>query len=202
DTPDRLLNLYKAAEACGNEDRVVTFASTSKVSFPGGGVAALASSPANIGQIKKRWFLSTIGYDKINMLRHVRYFGNLEGIQAHMKRHAALLRPKFQIVLDCLERHFHGKGIARWNCPRGGYFVSVHLMEGCAAETLRLLSEAGVVMTPAGATYPYGKDPNDSVVRIAPTFPPIEELSAAMELFCICAELACGRKLLEMRKAG
>ena len=202
DTPDHLLNLYRAAQACGNEDRVVTFVSTSKVSFPGGGVAALASSPANIAQIQKRWSLATIGYDKINMLRHVRYFGSLEGIQAHMKRHAALLRPKFQTVLDALDRHLGGKDIAQWNQPRGGYFVSVHLMEGCAAETLRLLAEAGVVMTPAGATYPYGKDPHDSIVRIAPTFPPVAELAEAMELFCICAELACGRKLLAIRKAG
>ena len=202
DTPDHLLNLYRAAEACGHEDRVVAFVSTSKVSFPGGGVAALASSPANIAQIKKRWSFATIGYDKINMLRHVRCFGNLEGIQAHMKRHAALLRPKFQTVLDALDRHLAGKDIATWNRPRGGYFVSVHLMEGCACETLRLLSEAGVVMTPAGATYPYGKDPNDSIVRIAPTFPPVAELSQAMELFCICAELACCNKLLAVRKAG
>ena len=196
DTPDSLLNLYDEAAAQGNGDRVVMFCSTSKISFPGAGVAAMAASPANIADVKKRMTVQTIGHDKINMLRHVRYFHDLAGLQAHMKMHAAILRPKFQVVLDALERNLAGKGVASWHRPRGGYFVSVNVMEGCAGETVRLLREAGVVMTGAGATFPYGRDPRDANIRIAPTFPPLEELRTAMELFTICAELAAAEKLL------
>ena len=193
---DHLLNIYTLAQECGNEDIVIEFASTSKISFPGSGVAALAASPRNIADIKARMTAQTIGYDKLNMLRHIRYFHDLNGIREHMKKHAALIAPKFQIVLHTLETKLEGKGIARWHNPRGGYFVSVNLLDGCAKETIRLLKEAGVVMTGAGATYPYGKDPQDSNIRIAPTFPPVEELKTAMELFCICAELAAVKRLL------
>ncbi len=196
DTPDTLLNLYSEAEKCGTQDRVVIFASTSKVSFPGSGIAAMAGSPATVADVKKRMNFQTIGYDKLNMLRHVRYFKNADGIREHMKLHAAILRPKFQVVLDTLKANLEGKGIAEWNSPRGGYFVSVNLMDGCAKETVHLLKEAGVVMTGAGATYPYGKDPRDRNLRIAPTFPPLNELKTAMELFCVCAELAAIEKLL------
>ena len=184
------------AQECGNEDIVIEFVSTSKISFPGSGVAALAASPRNIADIKARMTAQTIGYDKLNMLRHIRYFHDLNGIREHMKKHAALIAPKFQIVLHTLETKLEGKGIARWHNPRGGYFVSVNLLDGCAKETIRLLKEAGVVMTGAGATYPYGRDPRDSNIRIAPTFPPVEELQIAMELFCICAELAAVKRLL------
>lgn len=193
---DHLLNIYTLAQECGNEDIVIEFASTSKISFPGSGVAALAASPRNIADIKARMTAQTIGYDKLNMLRHIRYFHDLNGIREHMKKHAALIAPKFQIVLHTLETKLEGKGIARWHNPRGGYFVSVNLLDGCAKETIRLLKEAGVVMTGAGATYPYGRDPQDSNIRIAPTFPPVEELQIAMELFCICAELAAVKRLL------
>lgn len=196
DTPDTLLNLYSEAEKCGTQDRVVIFASTSKVSFPGSGIAAMAGSPATVADVKKRMNFQTIGYDKLNMLRHVRYFKNADGIREHMKLHAAILRPKFQVVLDTLKANLEGKGIAEWNSPRGGYFVSVNLMDGCAKKTVRLLKEAGVVMTGAGATYPYGKDPRDRNLRIAPTFPPLNELKTAMELFCVCAELAAIEQLL------
>ena len=192
---DTLLNLYSEAEKLGNQDRVVTFASTSKVSFPGAGMAALAASPTTIAQIKRRMSIQTIGYDKINMLRHTRYFSNFTAVKEHMKRHAAILRPKFKVVLDSLEKNLAGKGVCEWNSPRGGYFVSVNLMDGCACETIRMLAEAGVVMTPAGATFPHGHDPRDRNIRIAPTFPPVDELKIAMELFCICAELVCARKL-------
>ena len=197
DTPDTLLNLYREAAAKGQEDHVIMFTSTSKVSFPGSGVAALAASPANVADIKKRMTIQTIGYDKLNMLRHVRYFHDLAGVQEHMKRHAAILRPKFEVVLHTLEERLGGKGIASWHSPRGGYFVSVDVMDGCAKKTVGLLKEAGVVMTGAGASYPYGKDPADANIRIAPTYPPLSELQTAMELFWICAELCCVEKLLD-----
>ena len=197
DTPDMLLNIYDELKKHGNEDRVVMFCSTSKISFPGAGVAAMAASPANIVDIKKRMSSQTIGYDKINMLRHVRFFRDLDGIKAHMRLHEAVLRPKFAVVLDTLERRLAGRGIASWHKPNGGYFVSVNVMDGCAKETVRLLKEAGVVMTGAGATYPYGHDPRDANIRVAPTYPPLGELQMAMELFCVCAELACIKKLLE-----
>ena len=141
--------------------------------------------------------VQTIGHDKLNMLRHARFFKDIEGVKSHMKLHAAILRPKFEAVLFALEEKLGGKGVASWHKPNGGYFVSVNLMDGCAKETVRLLKEAGVVMTPAGATYPYGRDPRDSNIRIAPTYPTLPELQQAMTLFCICAELACAQKLLE-----
>ena len=197
DTPDTLLNIYEEAAARGKEDMVVQFASTSKISFPGSGIAAMAASPANVADVKKRMTVQTIGLDKLNMLRHARFFRDADGVREHMKLHAAILRPKFAAVLEALETHLGGKGIARWHKPNGGYFVSVNLMDGCAKETVRLLAEAGVVMTGAGATYPYGRDPQDSNIRIAPTYPSLEELREAMALFCICAELACAKKLLE-----
>lgn len=196
DTPDHLLNIYEELKTCGNEDRVVMFCSTSKISFPGAGVAAMAASPSNIADIRRRLSIQTIGYDKINMLRHTRFFQNIDGLREHMELHRAILRPKFDLVLAALEQQLGGKGVARWHRPNGGYFISVNVMDGCAKETIRLLKEAGVVMTSAGATYPYGRDPRDANIRIAPTFPPLGELETAMELFCVCAELACVRKLL------
>ena len=199
DTPDILLNLYEEAKACGNEDIVMLFTSTSKISFPGSGMAAVAASPANIADVKKRMTVQTIGHDKLNMLRHARFFKDIEGVKNHMKLHAAILRPKFDAVLTALEEKLGDKGVAAWHKPNGGYFVSVNLMDGCARETVRLLKEAGVVMTPAGATYPYGRDPRDSNIRIAPTYPSLEEIRTASDLFCICAELACTRKLLEKK---
>lgn len=197
DTPDTLLNLYKEACAVGNEDIVIQFTSTSKISFPGAGVAALAASPKNVADIKARMTIQTIGHDKINMLRHARYFKNAEGVREHMKRHAAIMRPKFAIVLDTLSARLGDKKIARWHKPNGGYFVSVQLMDGTATETVRLLKEAGVVLTGAGATYPYGNDPHDATLRIAPSYPSQEELQTAMDMFCICAEMVCIRRLLE-----
>lgn len=196
DTHDTLLNLYAEAEKCGHEDMVMMFTSTSKISFPGAGVGAMAGSPKNIADVQARMTIQTIGYDKMNMLRHVRYFGDLAGIQAHMEKHAAVLRPRFEAVETALSRDLAGKGIASWTTPNGGYFVSVDLLPGTAKETVRLLKEAGVVLTGAGATYPYGNDPLDSNLRIAPSYPPVAELETAMTLFCICAELAAINKLL------
>ena len=194
---DTLLNLYEAAEQAGREDQVVMFTSTSKLTFPGAGVAAVASSPRNIKEIAGRLAVQTIGYDKLNMLRHVKLFGNVAGVRVQAEKHAAILRPKFELVLEMLENAFGvgaaGEGLVSWYKPRGGYFVSVDLAadgRGLAKRTVQLLKEAGVVMTPAGATYPYGNDPVDCNLRIAPTFPPLEELRVAMELFCVCVELA------------
>ena len=196
DEGDTLLNFYEELKKNDNEDMVIMFTSTSKISFPGSGVAALAASPANVADVKKRMTIQTIGHDKLNMLRHIRFFKDLKGIQRHMKLHAAVLHPRFRVVLDTLETQLGTKDVAHWHQPRGGYFVSVNLMDGCAKRTVELLKEAGVVMTAAGATYPYGNDPRDRNIRIAPSFPAVEELAVAMELFCVCAELACVEKLL------
>ena len=196
DEGDTLLNIYPELVKNGNEDMVVMFTSTSKISFPGAGVAAMASGPATVADVKRRMTVQTIGHDKINMLRHVRYFKDLDGIRAHMKRHAAVLRPRFEAVLTALDTYLGERGIAAWHKPRGGYFVSVDLMAGCAKRTVELLRQAGVAMTPAGATFPYGEDPRDSNIRIAPSYPTVEELTVAMEMFCVCAELACIERLL------
>ncbi|MBQ4332673.1 MAG: aminotransferase class I/II-fold pyridoxal phosphate-dependent enzyme [Clostridia bacterium] len=196
DEGDTLLNIYPELVKNGNEDMVVEFTSTSKISFPGSGVAVLAASPNNVADVKKRMTIQTIGHDKLNMLRHIRYFKDLDGIRRHMKLHAAILLPRFRVVLDTLEAKLANMGIAHWHHPRGGYFVSVNVMDGCAKRTVELLREAGVVMTAAGATYPYGDDPRDRNIRIAPSFPAVEELAVAMEMFCLCAELACVEKLL------
>ncbi|MBR5524064.1 MAG: aminotransferase class I/II-fold pyridoxal phosphate-dependent enzyme [Clostridia bacterium] len=196
DEGDVLLNIYPELEKNGNEDMVIEFTSTSKISFPGSGVAVLAASPNNVADVKKRMTVQTIGHDKLNMLRHIRYFKNLEGIKRHMKLHAAVLQPRFRVVLDTLENKLANMGVAHWHHPSGGYFVSVNVMDGCAKRTVELLREAGVVMTAAGATYPYGNDPRDRNIRIAPSFPSVEELALAMEMFCLCVELACVEKLL------
>ena len=193
---DVLLNFYEELKKNGNEDMVIMFTSTSKISFPGSGVASMAASPANVADIKSRMTIQTIGHDKLNMLRHIRFFKDLDGIKRHMKLHAAILRPRFRVVLDTLETQLGTKDVAHWHQPRGGYFVSVNVMDGCAKRTVELLKEAGVVMTAAGATYPYGNDPRDRNIRIAPSYPSVEDLSVAMELFCLCAELACVEKLL------
>ncbi len=190
DTPDTLLNVFEEAHGHITEDLFIEFVSTSKISFPGAGVAALAASAKNIADIKSRMTVQTIGFDKLNMLRHVRYFKDANGVREHMKLHAELLRPRFELVLSMLESELGGRGIASWHKPNGGYFISVNVAEGCAKRTVRLLAEAGVVLTGAGATYPYGNDPADSNIRLAPTYPPMDELRVATELFCICAEIA------------
>jgi len=188
DETDELLNIFEAAKECGSEDCFIEVSSFSKISFPGAAVAAIAASPANIKTILSRMNMQTIGHDKLNQLRHVRYFKNLDGIKAHMKKHAAILRPKFEAVLDILSRDL--TGIATWTAPRGGYFISLDLPAGCAKRTAQLLKEAGVVLTPAGATFPYGRDPEDRNLRIAPTFPPQEELIAATNLLALCVRIA------------
>lgn len=196
DEQAEILNILEECEQQGNPDLVFEFASTSKISFAGAGVAIFAASEANRADIKKSLAVQTIGYDKINQLRHARYFKDKAGIDNHMKRHAALLRPRFELVLETLERELGGRDIGSWIRPRGGYFITFEAMEGCASRIVELAKEAGVVMTPAGAPFPYGRDPKDSVIRIAPTYPSLEELEKAGEIFVLCVKLAAAEKLL------
>ena len=196
DDKDKLLNIIEECQKAGNPDMVLEFASTSKITFPGGGVAMLASSEKNIGYIKKIMFFQTIGPDKVNQLRHVKFFGDVSGVYAHMKKHADILRPKFETVLNVLDKEIAPLKIASWTAPKGGYFVSLNVLPGCAKYVHKLMSRAGVVMTGAGATFPYGNDPEDKNLRIAPTFPKIAELDEAMQVLCVCVKLAAVEKLL------
>lgn len=192
-----ILDIISECEKAGNPDIVYEFASTSKVSFSGAGIAALAASKANLDDIKKQLTIQTIGYDKINQLRHVTYFKNLEGLKEHMKKHANEMRPKFEAVLDVLEEELADTGIASWEKPYGGYFISFEAMEGCAKKIVAKCKEAGVTLTGAGATYPYGKDPKDSNIRLAPSFPNLQELAQATDLFVLCVKLVSIEKILE-----
>lgn len=196
DTPDELLNIMDECKKNGNEDLPILFCSTSKITFSGAGVAALAASPHNMDILMKRLKYATIGYDKLNMLRHIRFFKNYEGILNHMQKHKALLAPKFKVVIEKLNSEFKDAEIAEWTDPNGGYFVSVNVLNGTAKRVVELCKEAGVVLTDAGATYPYGNDPDDSNIRIAPSFPSVDELSQAMDIFCVCAKLAALEKLI------
>ena len=197
DRQDEILEILSECAKAGNPDMVYEFCSTSKISFSGAGVAAMASSQANLEFAKKSMTIQTIGYDKINQLRHVRYFKNFEGIQAHMKKHADMLRPKFEAVISVLEKELNGLGIGTWTNPNGGYFISFDAMEGCAKAIVAKCKEAGVVLTGAGATFPYGKDPKDSNIRIAPSFPTPEEMALATDVFVLCTKLVSVEKLLE-----
>ena len=197
DDKDELLDIMTECEKAGNPDMVYIFASTSKVSFSGSGIAAIAASEKNLADIRKTMTIQTIGYDKINQLRHVRYFKDINGLRAQMKKEADILRPKFEAVISTLEAELSGLGIGEWIKPKGGYFISFNTMEGCAKAVVAKCKEAGVVLTGAGATYPYGKDPKDSNIRIAPSFPTPEEMQQATELFVLCVKLVSVNKLLE-----
>ena len=196
DNPDKLLNIIDECEKAGNPDMVYEFASTSKISLPGSGIAVIASSKANLDFIKKQMTIQTIGHDKLNQMRHVKFFGDINGMKEHMRKHAELIRPKFEAVLDALEGELAGEGIGSWEKPRGGYFISFDTLPGCAKRVVKLCEEAGVVMTGAGATYPYGKDPEDKNIRIAPTLPSPAELKQACEVFVASVKLASIEKLL------
>lgn len=198
---DQLLDIGRACAEAGNPDRYFKFASTSKVTFPGAGISALASSPANVAEIKKRMGVQTIGYDKLNQLRHVKFLKDAEGLAAHMSKHAAILRPKFELVNRKLEEGLAEVGGCSWSKPRGGYFVSFDAPEGTAKRIVALAKEAGVTMTGAGATFPLKQDPRDSNIRIAPTLPPLEELDEAMDVFACCVKLAYAEQLLARRRA-
>ena len=193
---DHLIEILAECKRAGNPDLVYKFASTSKVTFPGSGIAALATSHNNLEDIKNQLKNQTIGHDKVNQLRHVRYFKDIHGMVEHMKKHADSLRPKFEMVIETLENELGGLGIASWTKPKGGYFISFDTMNGCAKEVVSKCKKAGVVMTGAGATFPGGKDPDDKNIRIAPSFPPVGDLEIAANLLCLCTKMAAVDKLL------
>ena len=197
DRQDHLLEILSECEKAGNPHMVYEFASTSKVSMAGAGIAAVASSKENLDFMKKSMTIQTIGYDKINQLRHVRYFKDIQGIRAQMKRHADILRPKFEAVLQVLDKELGGLGIGEWTRPNGGYFISFDAMDGCAKAIVAKCKEAGVVLTGAGATFPYGSDPRDRNIRIAPSFPTPEEMAQATDLFVLCVKLVSVEKFME-----
>ncbi len=194
---DTILDILGECAKCGNPDMVYEFCSTSKVTFAGGGISAVASSKANLDWIKKSMTVQTIGYDKVNQLRHVRFFKDFEGVKKHMMKHADSMRPKFQAVLEVLEKELGGLGIGSWTNPNGGYFISFDALNGCAAKIVDMCKKAGVVLTGAGATFPYGKDPDDKNIRIAPSFPSPEEMAQATDLFVLCVKLVSIDKILE-----
>ena len=196
DNKDEIADIISECEKAGNPDMVFEFASTSKVSFPGSGIAALATSANNIADIKKQLTIQTIGHDKLNQLRHVRFFKDINGLKEHMRKHAEFMRPKFEAVESVLEE-LGGLGIGSWTEPKGGYFISFEAMDGCAKAIVAKCKEAGVKLTGAGATFPYGKDPKDSNIRIAPSFPTPEEMKQAADLFVLCVKLVSVEKLLE-----
>lgn len=200
DDQAEILDIISECEKAGNPDLVYEFCSTSKISFSGAGVGALASSKANLEEIKKQLSVQTIGHDKINQLRHVHYFKDINGIRAHMEKQSAAIRPKFELVLKMFDEELKGLDIGNWLSPKGGYFITFEALEGCAKNIVSKAKEAGVTLTSAGAPYPYGKDPMDSVIRIAPTFPTLEELEKATEIFIICVKLASVEKLLADKK--
>jgi len=188
-TPDRLLDILETCKNAFHPDRVFIFSSTSKISFASSGIAIVASSENNITWLKKQMMFQTIGPDKLNQLRHVRFFKDQSGIEAHMRQQATIITPKFNLVLEILETKLGGKGLASWSKPQGGYFISLNTLPGCAQKIVSRATAAGVVLTPAGATFPYGKDPKDNNIRLSPTFPPLGELKQAMELVALCVEL-------------
>ena len=197
DNKDEIADIISECEKAGNPDMVFEFASTSKVSFPGSGIAALATSANNIADIKKQLTIQTIGHDKLNQLRHVRFFKDINGLKEHMRKHAEFMRPKFEAVESVLAEELGGLGIGSWTEPKGGYFISFEAMDGCAKAIVAKCKEAGVKLTGAGATFPYGKDPKDSNIRIAPSFPTPEEMKQAADLFVLCVKLVSVEKLLE-----
>lgn len=197
DNKDEIADIISECEKAGNPDMVFEFASTSKVSFPGSGIAALATSANNIADIKKQLTIQTIGHDKLNQLRHVRFFKDINGLKEHMRKHAEFIRPKFEAVESVLEEELGGLGIGSWTEPKGGYFISFEAMDGCAKAIVAKCKEAGVKLTGAGATFPYGKNPKDSNIRIAPSFPTPEEMKQAADLFVLCVKLVSVEKLLE-----
>ena len=193
---DYLIEILAECKRAGNPDLVYKFASTSKITFPGGGIAALATSPNNLEDIRRQLQHQTIGYDKINQLRHVRFFKDIHGMTEHMRKHADIIRPKFEAVEQIFDENLGGLGIASWTTPKGGYFISFDAMEGCAKEIIDKAKKAGVTLTGAGATWPYHKDPNDSNIRIAPSYPPLEDLRTAATLFTVCVRMVTAGNML------
>lgn len=196
DDHDQLINILDECKKTGKQDMVLIFGSTSKISFPGGGIAAIGASEENINFLKDQMSNQTIGYDKLNQLRHARFFKNFDGLMEHMKKHRDIIRPKFDVVLEALDNEIAPLGIGNWTKPKGGYFIAFDAEEGTAKRIVSLCADTGVVMTKAGATYPFGNDPKDSNIRIAPTYPSVSELKLAMEIFCVAVKLATAEKLL------
>ena len=199
DNQAQILNILDECEKAGNPDIVFQFCSTSKVSFPGAGIAAISASAANIADIKKKLTIQTIGHDKINQLRHVKFFKDQKGVQEHMMKQAAIIRPKYEMVEEMLTEEIASRGIGTWMHPLGGYFISFEALEGCAKKIVEKCKEAGVVLTGAGSPYPYKKDPKDSVIRIAPTYPSMDELKEAAKVFTVVVRLVSVDKLLETK---
>ena len=199
DKQDYLIEILMECKKEGNPNMVYKFSSTSKISFPGSGIAAIAASDENLKEIRRQMQIQTIGHDKVNQLRHARFFGDISGMVNHMKRHAAIMRPKFDTILSTLEQELGGLGIGSWIAPRGGYFISFDSMEGCARKIVAKAKEAGLVMTDAGATFPYGNDPKDNNIRIAPSYPTLEELKLAGQIFILCVKLVSIDKILESK---
>ncbi|MCM1284134.1 MAG: aminotransferase class I/II-fold pyridoxal phosphate-dependent enzyme [Muribaculaceae bacterium] len=197
DEQAEILNILEECEKAGNPDIVFQFCSTSKITFPGSGIAALSASAANIADIKKKLGIQTIGHDKINQLRHVAYFKDMDGVRAHMRRHADIMRPKFEVLDAILAEELGARGIAGWITPRGGYFTCFESLPGCAQAIVEKCKAVGVVLTDAGASFPYGKDPEDKVLRIAPSYPSMEELKQAAAVFVTVVKLVSAEKLLE-----
>lgn len=197
---DQLIEILAECKRAGNPDLVYKFASTSKISFPGSGIAAIAASKNNLEDIRRQLCIQTIGHDKVNQLRHVRYFGDIHGMEEHMRRHADILRPKFERVERILEEELGGLEIGTWTKPHGGYFISFDSLPGCAKAIVARCKKAGVIMTGAGATYPYGLDPNDSNIRIAPSYPPLADLEVAVKLFALCVKIEAIKKILSVRE--
>jgi DNA-binding transcriptional MocR family regulator len=197
DQPERLKNILTACKQAGNPERVWMFGSTSKITFAGAGIALMAGSKKNVDLARQQISFQTIGPDKMNQLRHVRFLKQVEGIDGLMKQHAAILKPKFDMVQSVLEKELGGKNIAHWSKPKGGYFVSLNTMEGCAKEVVSMAAQAGVKLTPAGATFPYGKDPLDRNIRIAPSFPSVDEIRQAMEVLAICIQVVSIEKITQ-----
>ena len=200
DKQDYLIEILMECKKKGHPDMVNKFSSTAKISFPGSGIAAIAASDANLAEIREQMKIQTIGHDKLNQLRHARYFKNIHGMVEHMKKHAASMRPKFDTVLASLEKELGGLEIGSWLAPRGGYFISFDSLDGCAKAIVAKAKEAGLIMTNAGATYPYGKDPHDSNIRIAPSYPTLDEIKRAMEVFTLSVKLVSVEKLLAQVK--
>lgn len=192
-----LLDIFKACSKYGTQDSVFFFASTSKISFPGSGVAIMAASENNLIQIRPILSAQTIGFDKINQMRHVKFFKNADGVHAHMKRHADIIRPRFEAVIEAFRREL--SGIATWTEPRGGYFINLTVPDGCAKRVFRLAADSGVTLTKAGASFPYGNDPRDRHLRIAPTFPSFQDLKCAVDILCLCVKAAALEKIIENR---
>ena len=200
DNQDYLIEILAECKRAGNPDLVYKFSSTSKITFPGSGIAALATSPNNMDDFTKHLRIQTIGHDKVNQLRHVRFFKDIHGLTEHMRKHADILRPKFEAVENTLEEDLEGLGVGSWTKPLGGYFIMFDSLPGCAKDIVSRCKKAGVVMTGAGATWPYGLDPNDSNIRIAPTFPSLNDLQSAIKVFTLCVRISSAKKILADRK--